>query len=160
VDTIAFPDLSATSGFSGNGGTSTNGSAADPYVAGSAYSFTSGATTAPGAKNVDSADLRGNPTHDQVTFVLDNTAPAGGSVTVNGGSVYSTATSFNVAHVDYADLGGSGLLSSVLTVASATLSNGTCGTFGAPVPGADGLFAGAQGTCYRFTLTAPTTSAT
>ena len=131
VDTITFPDLSSTSGFSGTGGTSTNGSAADPFVATSAYSFTSGATAAPGAKNVDSADLRGNPTHDQVTFVLDNTAPSGGSLTVNGGSVYSTAANFNVAHVDYTDnLGGSGLLSSVLTVASATLSNGTCGSFG------------------------------
>ncbi len=154
VDTIAFPDLSATTGFSGTGGTSTNGSAADPFVATSSYAFTSGATTAPGPKNVDAVDLRGNPTHDQVAFVLDNAAPTGGSLAVNGGAAYSTTTNFAVGHVDYTlDGGGSGVASSVLTVASATLANGLCGSFGSASAASDGLFSGAQGTCYRFTLT-------
>ncbi len=49
VDTIAFPDLSGTTGFSGTGGTSTNGSSVDPFVATASYGFTSAATTAPGA---------------------------------------------------------------------------------------------------------------
>ena len=154
VDTITFPDLSGTSGFSGNGGTATNGSSADPFVSSSSYTFTSSAGTAPAPKNVDSADLRGNLTHDQVAFVLDNSAPTGGTLSVNGGNAYSTTTSFAVSHVDYTvDGGGSGVASSVLTVASATLSNGVCGSFGAPAPAVDGVFAGAQGSCYRFTLT-------
>ncbi len=67
--------------------------------------------------------------------MLDNSAPTGGSLTINGGSAYSTAASFPVSHLDYTgDAGGSGVASSVFTVASATLANGTCGTFGAPVP--------------------------
>ena len=155
VDTVTFPDLSGTSGFSGSGGTSTNGSSADPYTVDSpAYSFTGSATTAPAAKNVDSADIRGNVSHDQVTFVLDNTAPTGGSLSVNGGNAYSTTTSFPVSHTDYTlDAGGSGVASSVLTVASATLSNDACGPFGSPSPVADGPFSGSDATCYRFTLT-------
>jgi hypothetical protein len=155
VDTVTFPDLSGTSGFSGSGGMSTNGSNADPYTLDSpAYGFTGSATTAPAPKNIDSADLRGNVSHDQVAFVLDNTAPTGGSLAVNSGKAYSTTTSFPVSHTDYTlDSGGSGVASSALTVASATLSNGVCGTFGSPTPVSDGTFNGSDATCYRFTLT-------
>ncbi|HEX3224465.1 MAG TPA: invasin domain 3-containing protein [Gaiellaceae bacterium] len=155
VDTVTFPDLSGTSGFSGSGGTSTNGSNADPYTVDSpAYSFTGAATTAPAAKNVDSADLRSNVSHDQVSFVLDNTAPTGGFLSVNGGNAYSTTTSFAVSHVDYTlDAGGSGVASSALTVASAALANNACGSFGSPTPVSDGTFNGSDATCYRFTLT-------
>ncbi|MDX6401170.1 MAG: adhesin/invasin, partial [Gaiellaceae bacterium] len=154
VDTITFPDLSGTSGFSGTGGASTNGSNSDPFAATAGYGFTSGATTAPGAKNVTAADLRGNLSPDQVTFVLDNSAPTGGSLTVNGGSAYSTAANFAVSHLDYTgDGGGSGVASSVFTVASATLSNGACGAFGSSAPATDGTVSGPNGNCYRFTLT-------
>jgi hypothetical protein len=153
VDTIAFPDLSGTTGFSGTGGSSTNGSNADPFIATASYGFTSAATTAPGAKNVTAADLRGNLGPDRVTFVLDNSAPTGDSLTINGGSAYSTAASFAVSHLDYTgDTGGSGVASSVFTVASATLTNGTCGAFGAVAPAADGTFSGTG--CATFTLSA------
>src|SRR5262249_16745772 len=115
---------------------------------------TGSATTAPPAKNVDSVDIRGNVSHDQVTFVLDNTAPTGGSLTVNGGNAYSTTTSFPVSHTDYTlDAGGSGVAPSVLTLASATLSNNACGTFGSPAPASDGTLSASDATCYRFTLT-------
>src|SRR5581483_5874874 len=97
VDSVTFPDLSGTAGFTGSGGTSTNGSAADPFTASSSYSFSSSATAAPGARNVDSVDLYGNTSHDQVTFVLDNAAPTGGSLSINGGSTYSTALTFPVS---------------------------------------------------------------
>jgi hypothetical protein len=155
VDTVSFPDLSGAAGFSGSGGTSSNGGNDDPFVADSpAYSFTSLASTAPGLKNVTSTDLRGNAVNDSVTFVVDNAAPTGGTLTVNGGNAYSTTATFPVSHLDYsADGGGSGVASSTFTVASATLANGTCGSFGSPVPAADGPFAGADSTCYRFTLT-------
>src|SRR6185437_13355742 len=78
----------------------------------------------------------------------------GGSLSVNGGNSYATATSFPVSHTDYTlDAGGSGVASSVLTVSSATLSNNACGTFGSPAPVSDGTFNGSDATCYRFTLT-------
>src|SRR5262249_47119390 len=48
---------------------------------------------------------------------------------------------------------GSGVASSVLTVASATLSNNACGTFGSPAPASDGTLSASDATCYRFTLT-------
>ena len=48
VDTVTFPDLTATSGFGGTGGTSTNSGNNDPYaVDSSGYTFSSGATTPP-----------------------------------------------------------------------------------------------------------------
>jgi hypothetical protein len=37
VDTIALPDLSGTTGFGGSGGTSTNNSSVDPFVATANY---------------------------------------------------------------------------------------------------------------------------
>src|SRR5205823_10499437 len=59
-----------------------------------------------------------------------------------------------VSHVDYvADGAGSGVASSVLTVSSAPLANGTCGSFGSEGPASDGPFSASDGTCYRFTLT-------
>jgi|GEM_PF-5873558 len=154
VDSVTFPDLSGTSGFGGSGGTSTNGSSADPYVATSSYTFSGSATTAPGAANVDSADLRGNVSHDQVTFVLDNSAPTGGALAINGGKTYSTSTTFPVGHTDYtSDGSGSGVASSVLTIQSAPLANGVCGSFGSASAAVDGPFTGTDATCYRFTLT-------
>ena len=51
VDTVTFPDLSATSGFGGTGGTSTNSANDDPYAVDSTgYTFSSGATTPPPPK--------------------------------------------------------------------------------------------------------------
>ena len=124
VDTVTFPDLSATAGFSGTGGTSTNGGNADPYTDDSSgYGFTSAATTPPGPKAVASVDLRGNSGDDTLTFLLDNAAPTGGTLTVTpaGTSSFVTTTNLTVAHLDYtADGAGSGIASSSLTVASAS----------------------------------------
>src|SRR5207248_2381605 len=157
VDTVTFADLSATAGFSGTGGTSTNRGNADPYtVDSSGYSFTSAATTPPSLKAVTSVDLRGNSGDDTLTFLLDNAAPTGGTLTVTpaGTSSFVTTTNLTVAHLDYtADGAGSGIAASSLTVASASLSNGTCGTFGAEASASDGAFTATDGNCYRFTLT-------
>ena len=74
VDTIAFPDLSGTTGFSGSGGTSTNGSSTPIRSSSTRRPTPSRAQRrrAPGLANVTSTDLRGNSGNDSVTFVLDN----------------------------------------------------------------------------------------
>jgi PKD repeat protein len=95
-------------------------------------------------------------------LVADSSAPTGGALTVNG-TVASAAgsTSFNTSgsftigtRTNYSADTGSGLASSVLTLAAGTLSNGVCSGFGAPVtiagnPAQSALAAG----CYRYTLT-------
>jgi PKD repeat protein len=94
-------------------------------------------------------------------LVADSSAPTGGALAVNGTAAsaagttsFSTSGSFAIGtRTNYAD-SGSGLSSSVLTVAAGTLSNGVCSGFGTPVtitgaPAQSGLAAG----CYRYTLT-------
>ncbi|MEP6812058.1 MAG: SwmB domain-containing protein, partial [Actinomycetota bacterium] len=93
--------------------------------------------------------------NDVLTFMLDNSSPTGGLLNVTPTDVngYATTTSLNVAHLAYTADAGSGVASSTLTVASASLSNGTCGSFGSESPAIDGAFTATDGTCYRFTLT-------
>ncbi|MES1248353.1 MAG: invasin domain 3-containing protein, partial [Actinomycetota bacterium] len=155
IDHIDFPGIFGT-----GGATSNNGSAASPWAVDSpAYTFGSSDTTAPGQKNVVSVDTaipHANTGNDTLTFLVDNAAPTGGSITAGpiAASGYATQTNLTVSHVDYADApAGSGLASSVLTVASASLGDGACGTFGSDAPVTDGAFTATNGTCYRFTLT-------
>jgi PKD repeat protein len=95
-------------------------------------------------------------------LILDNTPPTGGALAVNGttataaGSTsYNSSGSFAIGtRSEYNADAGSGVLSSVLTRATGTLSNGTCGSYGTPVtitgsPTQSGLAAG----CYVYTLT-------
>ena len=88
-----------------------------------------------------SVDLRSNSGDNGLTFLLDNAAPTGGGLSVNGSvatgvgsSAYVTTTSISVdIRTDYAvDGAGSGVGSSVLTVESAALSAGACGSYGSP----------------------------
>jgi hypothetical protein len=154
IDHITFPAVFGT-----GAQTSNNGGASNPWTVDSpAYAFGSGDTTPPAqavVTSVDTAIPHGNSGDDTITFLVDNTAPTGGSIGVGpvDGNGYATTTSLTVSHVNYTDgVTGSGLQSSALTVASAGLSNGTCGTFGSDTPVADGGFAATNGTCYRFTL--------
>jgi uncharacterized repeat protein (TIGR02059 family) len=155
VDHITFPAAFGTGAQTAN-----NGGASNPWTVDSpAYAFGSGDTTPPSqaiVTSVDTAIPHGNSGNDTITFLVDNTAPTGGSLGIGpvDGNGYATTTSLTVSHVDYTDgVTGSGLQSSVLTVASAGLSNGTCAVFGADAPVADGAFTATNGTCYRFTLT-------
>ncbi|HXY80444.1 MAG TPA: SwmB domain-containing protein, partial [Gaiellaceae bacterium] len=166
---VVFPDLSGTTGFTGSGGTQSNGSA-NPWDVDSpsAYTFSSAAITAPGQKLVSSVDTvtpTGNTSDNTLTFLLDNSAPTGGVLTVNGtpatsggASTWATSTSVSVgSRTDFGNDGaGSGVASSLLSVASATLSNGVCGSYGAPttITGTDvSGISFASGNCYLFTLT-------
>jgi hypothetical protein len=156
VDSVSFPDLSGAAGFSGSGGSSTNSSNEDPYERdSSSYSFASTATTPPAPKNVTSTDLRGNTGSAALTFLLDDSAPTGGSITApaTDANDYATTTSLAVTHAAYTADTGSGVASSTLTYATASLTDGACGGFGSETPVVDGAFTALDGTCYRFTLT-------
>jgi hypothetical protein len=139
-----------------------------PYSS-SAFSWNASPGT-PAGYSVTAADLVGNTTFTGLTFVLDNTTPTGGALTVNGTaasaggstSQATNSTSFTIgARTDYT-AGGSGLRSSVLTVQSEALS----GTGGCGAPGSGGPFVAATtiagttqptgmlaGYCYVYTLT-------
>ncbi len=158
---VNFP-LVSTSGWTHAAETDVTGTGSLPTLgfSSSTYSLTSTAST-PGAHSVVGKDAAGNSVATGLTFSKDSTLPTGGALTVNAG-VAATAgsTTFNRTggfaigvRTDYTDA-GSGIGSSVLTVASATLSANTCGTFGPTTvvvgaPAQSGLTTG----CYRYTLT-------
>lgn len=138
-----------------------------PYGS-SSFSWTAGPGT-PAGYSVTAADAAGNAASTALTFVVDNTAPTGGALTVNGTaasaagstSQATNSTTFAIAsRTDYA-AGGPGLQSSVLSVESESLGAGGCGA-----PGSGGPFATVTtitgtaqpsgilaGFCYVYTLT-------
>ncbi|HTN23605.1 MAG TPA: chitobiase/beta-hexosaminidase C-terminal domain-containing protein, partial [Solirubrobacteraceae bacterium] len=133
--------------------------AGGPYVS-AAFAWSAGTSSAPG-ESVTSSDTAGNTTTTALTFTPDSTGPAGGALTVNGSASSSTSTTgnFAISRTDYTDA-DSGLVSSVLTRETATLSSsdgiaaGTCGSYrsasvlvGAPAQSVSGP------ACYRYTLT-------
>jgi PKD repeat protein len=130
------------------------------------FAFGASATQPPSAPTVAATNNAGAGSATATyNLVSDTTAPTGGAVTVNatsataaGSSSYSKTGSFTIGtRTEYAEAQSttqSGLASSTLTVASATLAGGTCGTFGtattiAGAPSQSGLKEG----CYLYTLT-------
>jgi hypothetical protein len=130
------------------------------------FAFGASATQPPSAPTVAATNNAGAGSATATyNLVSDTTAPTGGAVTVNatsataaGYSSYSKTGSFTIGtRTEYAEAQSttqSGLASSTLTVASATLAGGTCGTFGtattiAGAPSQSGLKEG----CYLYTLT-------
>src|SRR5256886_6010049 len=106
--------------------------AGGPYVS-NAFSWTAGTTSSP-SETVTGADAAGNTTSTTLTYLNDSSGPSGGSVDVSGlvgtGGRYSVSTSLSVvfgAGTDPAGLASSG---AQLLRASASLSNGSCGTYG------------------------------
>ncbi len=93
----------------------------------------------------------------------DTTPPTGGALKVNGtaageaGSAsYNTTGSYTIERTDYTEektKTQSGLASSTLTVASASLANNACGTFGAPSTIVGAPAQSEPTGCYRYTLT-------
>src|SRR5207245_11155309 len=90
---------------------------------------------------------------DVITISADSTAPSGQSVDLPGGPYYTTL-SVPVSLANGSDSGpGIDAASGIVERAEATLSNGTCGSFGsyAPVSLAGGADAGVlSGNCYRY----------
>jgi PKD repeat protein len=128
-----------------------------------AYTFGATATqpaTAPTILTVSNAGA--SSASATYSLIADTTGPTGGALTVDntpataaGATGYSTSGSFTIGtRTDFNADAGAGFISSTLTRATATLSNGTCGTFGAATtltgnPTQTGLAAG----CYRYALT-------
>jgi len=145
--TVTFPDVSSSAGWaSSTGGTDT----ASPFSSPTTYSWTAGAA-APGAKSVTATTVGGTAT-DSITISGDSTAPAGQAVTLTAGPWFGSAVSLKVSAGTDA---GSGVDASrsVTERATATLTNGVCGTFSAFAPvtltgTADSSVI--SGTCYRY----------
>jgi len=148
---VAFPDLSAVSGWTGAGGADTT----SPYASPVTYAWTAGAT-APGAKQVVATNSSAMTASDNVTISADSAPPSGAAVTLTGGPWFGTSVPLTINGGTDA---GSGVDASraVVERASTTLTNGVCGTFGtfAAVTlssGADTTVA--NGTCYRYQVKA------
>jgi hypothetical protein len=99
-----------------------------------------------------------------LTATVDNTAPTGGALTVEGVSAtsaatppsdYSTSSSFTISVANYTDA-GSGMASNTLVRTSGTYNpnDGTCGTFGSSldITGRSTESSLSDG-CYKYTLT-------
>ncbi|MGH3105160.1 MAG: Ig-like domain-containing protein, partial [Gaiellaceae bacterium] len=119
-----------------------------------AYDWTGG-DTAEGAFTVTATNGAGLTSGSQFTVVRDITPPSGGSLLYANG--YVTATSVALVLDDGFDPGsGVATTTEVLRRASASLTDGTCGSFGAYSPIAtDPTLAYtdltvASGTCYRY----------
>ena len=154
VTGVAFPDVSATSGWAG----STGGSdATSPYSSPVTYAWSSGAGE-PGAVSVVATDKAANTASDTVTLRADGTAPSGQTIALTGaGAPYYTSASVTFITGDGSDnVGGSGLDTSTRTVTRETgdLAGDSCsnftadgGTFSTPDTAISG------GHCYRYSFT-------
>ena len=163
VDTVTFPDLSGTTGFSGSGGTSTNGVSADPFAVDSpAYTFTSAATTAARRRKPSRPPTcAATRATTRVTFLLDNAAPTGGTPhrerPAHGAySIVTTTTICTVAHRTTPPTGPAPASPPPsLTVASRAARQRHVRQLRRPAAPVERrqLLRVASGNCYRFTLT-------
>jgi hypothetical protein len=127
------------------------------------YTFGASAVQPPSGPTVLATNNAGGSSANAAYALLADTAgPTGGALTVNsvagseaGSTSFNTSGNFSIGtRIDFNADAGSGLLSSVLTRAAGTLSNGECANYGTPVtitgnPGQTGLVAG----CYLYKLT-------
>lgn len=154
---------STTSALGGNGAgwthtASTVGApSGGPYTS-DVFTWTAGASGAP-TTTVTAADVAGNTTDRALTFVDDSTGPGGVTVAVSGGE-WSTSTTLSIGTSRGTDAGvGPALSGALLQRASASLSGGVCGAFGAfsvvqtdpASPVADAV---ADQACYRYRFVA------
>ncbi len=118
------------------------------------YTFDATNTTAPSAHTITALDGSGNQGTSTITFVRDVTAPTGHSVSLVGGPYYSSlSVPLNLGNGTDSQ-SGVNTSSGVVQRASATLTTGTCGTFGSYSTvtlsgGADTTVT--TGNCYRYT---------
>ena len=100
---------------------------------GGARTYTLATPTEPdGTKTVTTTNNAGRTNNSTFTLTADTTAPAGGSITANGGGAYDTDGTVALAKTDHSD-GGSGIASQTFTRATATLVNDVCGSSRAPI---------------------------
>jgi PKD repeat protein len=129
------------------------------------HAFASAGTYTVGLQTTDSAGQSARVLHTIVVSEPppDTTPPSGGALTVNGtaatagGSAsFNGSGAFAIARTDYTEtqsLTQSGLASSTLTLATATLAGNQCGSFGAPTAILGAPSQTVASGCYRYTLT-------
>ena len=152
---VVFPALT---GFGSGGGADTS----LPYQ--SSYSWSGSGATASGAQTVTATNNAGVSASSNFNVVPDTAAPTGGALNINGtagsasgSSSYSVTGVYPIAiRTDYSETQSSsqsGLRSSTLTVASASLANNTCASFGTPIAITGAPSQSEPSGCYRYTLT-------
>jgi hypothetical protein len=130
--------------------------ATSPAFTSSTYSWTAGSTTSPGAQSIVAEDKALQTSTATLTLTNDTTGPTGQSVALNGGPTFATLA-VPLTLVQGTDAGaGVANGSGVVERASATASNGSCGSFGSWGPitlvgGADTSVT--SGNCYRYRYT-------
>jgi RHS repeat-associated protein len=128
-DHVAFPNVSATTGWAGDSGGTVNYQAGDTYVS-STYTITTSPNT-PANATINATDNNSNTRPTTIAFVHDTTAPPAPAAPTLTAGFYSTA-SVPVTGVDSSDAGsGTNAAAGTMWRASATLNgDGTCGSFG------------------------------
>jgi PKD repeat protein len=152
---VVFPTLT---GFSSGGGVDTG----LPYQ--TTYSWSGAGAGASGTQPVTATNNAGVNASANFTVAPDTSTPAGGALNINGtAATAGGSTSYNVTggypiaiRTDYSETQSSsqsGLRSSTLTIATASLAGNVCGTFGAPTTIVGSPAQSEPGGCYRYTLT-------
>src|SRR5205814_7960013 len=118
VASIAFPDVFGSDSATATGATATQ-----------TYSWNAGAT-AFGTKSVTVTNAAGLTVGGPFTVTPDSTPPSGGSVVYGDGYTATEAVPLTLSPGTDA-VAGVATTGAVLQRASATLANGSCGTFGA-----------------------------
>jgi len=150
VSNVAFPDVSAVTGWNGStGGTDSS----SPYSSPAVYRWTANAT-APGPKQVIATNTGAVTGFDTITIAADSSPPAGQSAIPTGGPWFTSSVALTVSPgTDPVPGSGVDPARSVIERASAPLSNGVCGTYStfAPVTlTGSGDSSVQSGTCYRY----------
>jgi hypothetical protein len=132
------------------GSTSSTDQSSTPY---SLHYTWSGAITA-GSKTVTATNNATLTNTGSFTVSSDTTNPTGGSITANGSASqsYNTSGNISLSVTNFTDA-GSGIASNVVTRASATLTNGSCGSFGGSTVVGGSSDTGLASGCYQYTLT-------
>ncbi len=149
---VSFPDVSGTTGWTGStGGNDSTG----PYSSPADYSWTSGADGL-GSLTITAGNGSGLSTADSLTVSADSTAPTGQTADLTGGPWYTTLSVPLTLDNGADSQSGIDSATGLVERSEATLSNGTCGTFGpwttvTLTAGADTTVT--SGTCYRYRYT-------
>jgi PKD repeat protein len=155
IKNVVFPALS---GFSSGGGTLS----ATPYQ--TTYKWSGAGAGASGGQTVTATNNAGVSASANFAVVPDTSAPSAGALSVNGTAATAAGSSSNSitsaypigTRGDYSEAQSasqSGLQSSTLTLASASLTSNKCGTFGASTTIAGNPAQSKPSGCYRYTLT-------
>ncbi|MHB8651058.1 MAG: SwmB domain-containing protein, partial [Gaiellaceae bacterium] len=175
VSGVAFPDVSATTGWSGSTGGAGVNTAGSNWES-PTYTFGATAVNPSNPLAVVATNNAGLTASAAISIVTDSTAPTGGTITVNGSTVsdgglnntttYDGTGAFTISgRTDYAetaDATHSGLASSTLTVQVGNLAGNACSNLGTANDGTTNGSTTISGTtlpalhspfCYLFTLT-------